>query len=415
MAASKKLILLRKEATMLLVAVFVLLLAFAGIFLTALYHFQMDGLSPHIDEATIALLDNKLEPLASSTSFTATFSPDILQEISKRQKAGEMHGALTSFTSPPSGQAIAYHTLPDNNYTLITSHDIQTGNLHMQRYFFWGMSGFLLCGGLLLTLMAFLIRQRIVHSLSALIETTEMTESAERAKSEFLACVSHELRTPLNAVIGYSEMLKEEVFGTLGNPKYQEYAENIHTSGSHLLRMINDILEISRAEAGAITLHKNDVIVSALVNACISALEADAKQNGVEIVAKMNQKSDIIHADAAKLQQAVMHIISNAVKFTPAGGTIQVHVNTKADDLLIIQVEDTGVGMSDEELAKAMQGYFSQVDSGLDRRFEGMGLGLSFARKLVELHGGTLIVESIKHKGTTVAMSLPSDSATIPV
>lgn len=407
MAVSKKLIPLHKEATVLLAIVSTLLLAFSAFFLLALYSCQSQTILPHNGDTAIALLDKNLTLLSATPTFQQQLLPSFVIALASRNTATETQGTLQSPLLTPGQDYVFYHILPNKDYTLITAYDKHSGDIRMQQFFFWGMGGFLLFGTLLLVMLTLLIHKRIMRSMTEMMEETLLTESAVKAKSEFMACVSHELRTPLNAVLGYSEMLKEQMFGDLGHPKYREYAENIYTSGSHLLKMINDILEISRAETGSITLHKEAVSITLLIEDCITALSADAAQNGVEIVAVLQENIGSIQADTTKLQQAVMHILANAVKFTPSGGIIHIHAS-KQDSSLLIRVEDTGMGMSDTELAKAMQGYFSQVDSGLDRRFEGMGLGLSFARKLVELHGGKVMVESIKNKGTTVAMTIPS-------
>lgn len=407
MTASKKLISLQNEVTALLIVAFILLVGLSSLFLWMLYSYQSDSIFPNVNNAAIALLDKKHTLLAATPSFKTALLPDLIKSLPSKKRAGVKHGVLTNPLLNPTKDYTSYRTLQDDAYSLIMSHDRHSIDVKMQQFFFWGIGGFFLFCILLVITITLLIRRRITRSITDIIEKNVQTESAERAKSEFLACVSHELRTPLNAVIGYSEMLKGEVFGALGHTKYSEYVDNIHTSGNHLLKMINDILEISRTEAGMVMLNRGSSSISQMIGECIAVFSSEAEQNGVEVRITLQEDIGMVWVDAIKLKQAITHIIANAIKFTPSGGVIHVHVNMDDDDLHI-RVEDTGMGMSDEELTKAMQGYFSQVDSGLDRRFEGMGLGLSFARKLVELHGGELRVDSIKNKGTTVDMSIPS-------
>lgn len=243
-----------------------------------------------------------------------------------------------------------------------------------------------------------------------LIKKSEAAESANRAKSEFLACMSHELRTPLNAVIAFSEILKEEMFGPLGNQKYLEYARDIFGSGSHLLSIINDILDLSKAEAGMITLQKDKVNIGDAVNDCVGLVKERAGKNGVTIDVKVQDTLPLLLMDELRLKQILINLLSNAVKFTPEGGHVNIAAHTvkKNDKIadLFITILDTGIGMEPHHIPRAIE-KFGQLDTGLNRKFEGTGLGLPLTKKLVELHQGNLTIESEVNKGTTVTLHFP--------
>jgi signal transduction histidine kinase len=239
----------------------------------------------------------------------------------------------------------------------------------------------------------------------------ETAESANRAKSAFLANMSHELRTPLNAIMGFSEIIKTQTFGPRSE-RYPDYAGHIFHSGTHLLALINDILNLSKLEAGRLTLHEEDVDLGATVESCISLVETQARQAKIRISVSLDEQVRSIRADDRRLRQIIINLLSNAVKFTPEGGHIRVS-SAQENGGLAIAVSDTGVGMAPEDIPKAMT-PFGQVDSKIRRKQEGTGLGLPLAKQLVELHGGRFRIESTLNGGTTVTFVLPPERIIIP-
>jgi signal transduction histidine kinase len=234
----------------------------------------------------------------------------------------------------------------------------------------------------------------------------EGAEAANRTKSEFLANMSHELRTPLNAVIGFSEMIKVEMFGPVSE-RYRGYATDIFNSGSHLLELINEILDLSKLEAGQFELTEEDVDLAEMILACLHLVEAQAQKSKIRISTALDPEVRLIRADDRRMRQILINLLSNAVKFTPEGGKIRVSSFLKNDGLAI-EVSDTGIGIAAEDMAKVMTS-FGQVESKISRKYEGSGLGLPLAKHLVELHGGTMTIESQVDVGTTVTIVLPSD------
>jgi PAS domain S-box-containing protein len=231
-------------------------------------------------------------------------------------------------------------------------------------------------------------------------------EHANHAKSAFLATMSHELRTPLNAVIGFSEVLESETFGPIGQPRYREYAADIHASGQLLLELINDILDLSKAEAGKLELQPEILRLGDVVEACLRLVKQRAHDGGLKVETEVSAELPHLNADRRKLKQILLNLLSNAVKFTPEGGVITV-LGRRADDGGVeIVVADTGIGIAADDLAKAFE-TFGQVDSRLSRKYEGTGLGLPLVKALVELHGGTLDLESRLNIGTTATIRLP--------
>ena len=229
-------------------------------------------------------------------------------------------------------------------------------------------------------------------------------ESLNRAKSEFLANMSHELRTPLNSIIGFSELLTEGNFGEL-NEKQSRYANNISNSGKHLLTIINDILDLSKIEAGEMVLNYGDVSDRKLIDEIITILKPLASKN--ELFLERKNIEDIIQADQSKLKQIMINLVGNSVKFTPAGGYVYLSTYMK-NNRLHIQVEDTGIGISREN-QKILFEPFKQLDSSLSRQYDGTGLGLSLVRKLVEMHNGEVTVKSEEGKGSIFTIILPLD------
>jgi PAS domain S-box-containing protein len=236
----------------------------------------------------------------------------------------------------------------------------------------------------------------------------QQAEAANQAKSAFLARVSHELRTPLNAVLGFSEMLGSEWLGPLGNPRYREFANDIHSSGKHLLSLIDDILDLSRIEAGRIELREEDVAVAELVDAVGRVLRQRAEAGGLDFSLAVPDGLPSVRGDPRALKQVLLNLLSNAIQFTPSGGRVGCSARRSADGGLCLEVVDSGIGIAASDIAKALE-PFGQIDSALARRHRGAGLGLPISRALVELHGGRLDLASEIGKGTTASIRLPPE------
>jgi signal transduction histidine kinase len=228
--------------------------------------------------------------------------------------------------------------------------------------------------------------------------------AANDAKSAFLAAMSHELRTPLNAVIGFSELILTEQLGPLGNARYTEYVDDIRKSGVHLRDLINDVLDLSRLDAGKASLCEEVASVSFVLEEALRMIATRAQQAGVSLTQEYASGLPNARIDVRRMTQVFLNILSNAVKFTLAGG--HVHIMVDFADGLRVKITDTGIGIAKEDVARAFE-RFHQVDSRLSRKYEGTGLGLPIARQLVELHGGTLTLESEPDAGTTVTILLP--------
>ncbi|MCH8197174.1 MAG: PAS-domain containing protein [Proteobacteria bacterium] len=239
----------------------------------------------------------------------------------------------------------------------------------------------------------------------------DQAEGANRAKSDFLALMSHELRTPLNAIIGFSEIIKSEMMGPIGNPKYGEYASDVFDSGQHLLGLINDILDLSKIEAGKMEFDEDDVDVAEVIGSCLRLVTERAAKGGVKLITEVpDDLPALLRIDARKLKQILLNLLSNAVKFTPAGGSVTIRSWFRPDSGFVLQVADTGVGIALEDIPKALT-PFGQVDSRLDRKYEGTGLGLPLTKSLIEKHGGSFDLQSEVGVGTTVTVRFPKERA----
>jgi signal transduction histidine kinase len=235
----------------------------------------------------------------------------------------------------------------------------------------------------------------------------EQAEIANRTKTEFLANMSHELRTPLNSVLGLSEIMKDELFGSLGSERYRGYADDIYQSAKHLLDVITDILDISKIEAGKLSLDEDEVDVGAAVETCMRLMYLRASEAKISLVKNIAAGLPKIHADSRKVKQIVLNLLSNAVKFTPKGGTVTVSAWLGDSREMCLTVADTGIGIAPANVEKALT-PFAQIDSSLSRKYEGTGLGLPITKALIELHGGRLAIASDLGKGTAVTVTFPA-------
>jgi PAS domain S-box-containing protein len=238
-----------------------------------------------------------------------------------------------------------------------------------------------------------------------LFQSMERAEFANRTKTEFLANMSHELRTPLNAILGFSEVIRDQMFGPAA-AKYAEYARDIHKSGTHLLEIINDVLDLSKLEAGKLDLHESDVSVAQIAEECLVLVRNKARESDVVLANELPSDMPLLRADPRAVKQVILNFLSNAVKFTPEGGRVTVSAEG-AHDHFSVSVSDTGIGMTPAQIQVALS-PFGQIDSKLARKHEGTGLGLPICRSLMELHGGTVIVTSEPNKGTTMTARFPA-------
>ncbi len=255
---------------------------------------------------------------------------------------------------------------------------------------------------------------RLTRKSSELEKSRYAAVVASQAKSQFLANVSHELRTPLNAIIGFSTMLESEQFGPMGHPKYTEYAHDIHESGRHLLDVINDILDLSKAETGTLSIKFEQLNLAKIIEKTLNIISGQALERKIDIYTDLPEKLPKIYADRVRLVQILLNLLSNAIKFSDEGGKVVIRASVEAAKNAVhyftIEIEDSGIGMSPEDVAKAFL-TFNQSDSGLNRKYEGAGLGLPLTKRLVELHHGKIKVESELGKGTVVTVRLTSDPA----
>lgn len=230
-------------------------------------------------------------------------------------------------------------------------------------------------------------------------------EEANATKNAFLAMMSHELKTPLNAILGFSDMIRREMLGPISNESYRGYIEDIHNSGVKLLAIINDVLDVSRLEGGAIELKRSYATPYEIADTAVRRAR-QVTGNTHDVRLDIPDSVPALDVDHARLAQVLANLLSNALKFTPDGGDILLKVWQKDDGTMNFAVSDTGIGMSDETIALVLQ-PFRQADASLARRFEGAGLGLPIAHALTELHGGRLAIVSSEGKGTTVTVELP--------
>ena len=248
-------------------------------------------------------------------------------------------------------------------------------------------------------------KRELEATAASLTGTLDQAAASGRAKSQFLATMSHELRTPLNAVIGFAELLKDELFGPLGDERYRDYAGDIHASARHLLELINDILDYARIDAARLVLDEKELEVPELVDGVLRMIGAKAAEAGLTL-SEEHQPGLRLRGDRRRIKQVLLNLLSNAIKFTQEGGNVTVTARRSGPEIAI-SVIDTGIGIAAVDIPRALE-PFGQIDNGLDRSYEGTGLGLPLCKQLMELHGGTLHIDSAVGRGTTVTVSFPA-------
>jgi signal transduction histidine kinase len=249
------------------------------------------------------------------------------------------------------------------------------------------------------------LEARVIERTKELLEQKEKAESAARVKSDFLANMSHELRTPLNAIIGFSDMISKATIGPV-DQRYREYGKHIHNAGCHLLAIVNEILDLAKLEAGEFQLREEYVDIEEVIEECRVMLIERAESAGIALTFSLEPRLPTIWADRLRFKQILLNLLTNAIKFTPSGGSVSVSVARNVGSEFVFDVSDTGIGMRGEDIRKALE-PFGQVESKFGRKYDGTGLGLPLARRLVELHGGQLEIRSVPAAGTTVRITLP--------
>jgi PAS domain S-box-containing protein len=243
------------------------------------------------------------------------------------------------------------------------------------------------------------------QSEDAMRRALKEAEETARAKAAFLGAMSHELKTPLNAIIGFSDLMRQEVFGPLGEARYTAYVGHIHENGKLLLAMIGDVLDLTRAEAGLLALDDEEFALEDIIDVGLASLSSGGKELP-QIDVDLAPDLPLLRADRRRFRQIITHLLSNAVKFTAASGRITIRAQREAGGVLTIRIADTGIGMAPDRIALAVQ-PFRQLDSRLSRRFEGVGVGLPLVNCLLRLHGATLDIESEQGQGTLVTIAVP--------
>jgi len=251
--------------------------------------------------------------------------------------------------------------------------------------------------------------QKIIEAKNSAANTlAHEADKANRAKSEFLANMSHELRTPLNAIIGFSDVLRAELFGSIGNDRYAEYVRDINDSGKHLLEIINEILDLAKAESGKISLAEDEIDLLGCIQDAVRICRGRAMSSDIQLQMIASSEPVFCLVDERLVRQILLNLLTNAIKFSHPGGKVTVSVRADRAKGIVLVVKDNGIGIAPDDILR-VQNPFEQVDTSLARKYGGTGLGLPLTRKLIELHGGTMLLESELGRGTSVTVVLPAD------
>jgi signal transduction histidine kinase len=264
-------------------------------------------------------------------------------------------------------------------------------------------------------LIVFLVRQvrKATLAEAAALEARQFAEAASRAKGDFLANMSHELRTPLNAIIGFAEVIRCRTFGTIGNPRYEEYIDDIHASGNHLLGVIGDILDMAKIEARKLELDEEALDLRETVDAVVRLVRPHAAEAKLTLRAEVPLDFPRLHGDKRLVRQMILNLLANAIKFTPPGGAVTIDALLEGDGRTVVRVRDTGIGMAQHEIEKALSPY-GQASPKTREACRGTGLGLPLVKAFAELHGGSLHVQSAPGCGTLVFVRFPATRAVTP-
>ena len=252
--------------------------------------------------------------------------------------------------------------------------------------------------------------ERLAESDRELRIARDRAEAGNHAKSEFLAVMSHELRTPLNAIIGFAELMNRRMYGPMGHTRYEEYAGTILESGTHLLSMVNDVLDLSKAEAGELELSDEVVDLAGTVEQALRMIDTQAMAGGIGVHSNVGRNCPYLLGDKRRILQIVLNLLSNAVKFTEPGGRVDLEVGVDHAGEICLRVSDTGIGIAEADIPRALS-VFQQVDVGHARKYEGTGLGLPLTKRLIEAHEGTMTLESRHGEGTIVTARFPAHRA----
>ena len=328
----------------------------------------------------------------------------ILRQLNLHLGAGMLLLGLTLITLFYLGDLITMHVLP----LIMPMKEAMAMMLSWHSNFIWSVS---LVGSGLIAAGLYYLMKVLFPKVLDLIETTKAAkkeaEAASLAKSEFLANMSHELRTPLNSIIGFSELMEQETYGSVGSAKNKEHSSYIRHSGWLLLNLVNDVLDIFSLEMREVNLNETTINVAEVVNACVHLEQEQATKADLSLSTNIAQDMPGLRADKTRVAQILLNLLTNAIKFTPAGGTITIQGSLTAEGKIMLRVSDNGIGIDPDNIAKILA-PFEQVENIMTRSHQGSGLGLPLAKSLVELHGATLSIDSAIGTGTTVTITFPA-------